>query len=79
VPGFAGFFSKDMVLEAAYMSGHMFVWLLVWPQPAAPPSTSSGLLRCLHGESRVDPEKWVHLHEMPAAMTVPLVILACCR
>ena len=77
VPGFAGFFSKDMVLEAAYMSGHTLVWLLGL---AAAGCTAFYIFRAYFvaftGESRVDPEKWVHLHEMPAAMTVPLVILA---
>ena len=28
VPGFAAFFSKDMVLEAAFVNGHTFVWFL---------------------------------------------------
>ncbi len=77
VPGFAGFFSKDMVLEAAYTSGHWFVWLLGL---AAAGCTAFYIFRAYFvaftGESRVDPEKWSHLHEMPPVMTVPLVILA---
>jgi NADH-quinone oxidoreductase subunit L len=28
VPGFAGYFSKDLILEAAYTSGHTTLWLL---------------------------------------------------
>jgi NADH:ubiquinone oxidoreductase subunit 5 (subunit L)/multisubunit Na+/H+ antiporter MnhA subunit len=27
VPGFAAFFSKDMILEAAWMHGHTWLWL----------------------------------------------------
>jgi NADH-quinone oxidoreductase subunit L len=77
VPGFAGFFSKDMVLESAYMSGHFVVWLLGL---AAAGCTAFYIFRAYFvaftGESRVDPEKWSALHEMPAVMTVPLVILA---
>jgi NADH-quinone oxidoreductase subunit L len=77
VPGFAGFFSKDMVLEAAYTSGHWFVWLLGL---TAAGCTAFYIFRAYFvaftGQSRVDPEKWSHLHEMPAVMTVPLVILA---
>jgi NADH-quinone oxidoreductase subunit L len=77
VPGFAGFFSKDMVLEAAFTSGHVFVWLLGL---AAAGCTAFYIFRAYFvaftGESRVDPEKWSHLHEMPAVMTVPLVLLA---
>jgi NADH-quinone oxidoreductase subunit L len=77
VPGFAGFFSKDMVLEAAYTSGHLVVWLLGL---GAAGCTAFYIFRAYFvaftGESRVDPEKWSHLHEPPAAMTTPLVILA---
>jgi NADH-quinone oxidoreductase subunit L len=77
VPGFAGFFSKDMVLEAAYTSGHLLVWLLGL---AGAGCTAFYIFRAYFvaftGESRVDPEKWSHLHEMSAVMTVPLVILA---
>jgi NADH-quinone oxidoreductase subunit L len=77
VPGFAGFFSKDMVLEAAYTSGHLFVWLLGL---MAAGGTAFYVFRAYFvaftGASRVDPERWSHLHEMPAVMTVPLVILA---
>jgi NADH-quinone oxidoreductase subunit L len=77
VPGFAGFFSKDMVLEAAYTSGHLLVWLLGL---AAAGCTAFYIFRAyfvaFRGESRVDPEKWSHLHEVPAVMAGPLVILA---
>ena len=77
VPGFAGFFSKDMVLEAAYTSGHLLVWLLGL---AAAGCTAFYIFRAYFvaftGESRVDPAKWSHLHEVPVVMTVPLVILA---
>jgi NADH-quinone oxidoreductase subunit L len=77
VPGLAGFFSKDMVLEAAYTSGHLLVWLLGL---AAAGCTAFYIFRAYFvaftGESRVEPEKWSHLHEVPAVMTVPLVVLA---
>lgn len=77
VPGFAAFFSKDMVLEAAFLNGNTFVWFLG--------TTAAGFtafyvfrayFRAFTGESRVDPEKEAHLHEMPWVMTVPLIILA---
>ncbi|MDG2306246.1 MAG: NADH-quinone oxidoreductase subunit L [Candidatus Binatia bacterium] len=77
VPGFAAFFSKDMVLEAAFVNGHTFVWLLG--------TTAAGFtafyvfrayFRTFTGESRMDPEKAAHVHEMPKVMTVPLMILA---
>ena len=77
VPGFAAFFSKDMVLESAFVSGHTFVWFLG--------TTAAGFtafyifrafFRAFTGESRVDPEKAEHLHEMPGVMTGPLIVLA---
>jgi NADH-quinone oxidoreductase subunit L len=77
VPGFAGFFSKDMVLEASYTSGHLLVWLLGL---AGAGCTAFYIFRAYFlaftGESRVEPTKWSHLREVPAVMTVPLVILA---
>jgi NADH-quinone oxidoreductase subunit L len=77
VPGFSGFFSKDMVLEAAYVSGHFFVWLLGLIGAGC---TAFYIFRAYFltftGESRVDPHKAAHLHEMPPVMTVPLMILA---
>lgn len=77
VPGFAAFFSKDMVLEAAFVNGNTFVWFLG--------TTAAGFtafyvfrayFRTFTGESRLDEEKAAHVHEMPSVMTVPLMILA---
>ncbi len=77
VPGFAAFFSKDMVLEAAFVNGNTFVWFLG--------TTAAGFtafyvfrayFRTFTGDSRLDEEKAAHVHEMPRVMTVPLMILA---
>jgi len=77
VPGFAAFFSKDMVLEAAFVNGHPVVWFLG--------TTAAGFtafyvfrayFRTFTGESRLDAETAAHVHEMPRVMTVPLMILA---
>jgi NADH-quinone oxidoreductase subunit L len=77
VPGFSGFFSKDLILESAFVSGHRIVWLLGF--------TAAGLTAfyvfrayflAFAGQSRVDPEKAHHIHESPPVMTVPLLILA---
>jgi NADH-quinone oxidoreductase subunit L len=77
VPGLSGFFSKDMVLEAAYVSGHWFVWLLGLIGAGC---TAFYIFRAdfltFTGESRLDPHTAAHVHEMPRVMTVPLVILA---
>jgi NADH-quinone oxidoreductase subunit L len=77
VPGLSAFFSKDMILEAAYVSGHWFVWLLGLIGAGC---TAFYIFRAYFlaftGESRLDPHKAEHVHEMPAVMTVPLMILA---
>ena len=76
-PGFAGFFSKDLILEAAYMTGHYRLWMI---------GVVSAFLTAFYvfrayfltfeGESRVDEHIKHHLHESPSTMTIPLVVLA---
>jgi NADH-quinone oxidoreductase subunit L len=76
-PGLSAFFSKDMVLESAYVGGHWFVWLLGL---IAAGCTAFYIFRAYFltfwGESRIDPHKAAHVHEMPLVMTGPLMILA---
>jgi NADH-quinone oxidoreductase subunit L len=71
------FFSKDMILEAAFQSGHRVNWFLGF---AAAALTAFYIFRAYFlaftGESHVDPEKAQHVHESPAVMLGPLVILA---
>jgi len=77
LPPFAGFFSKDQILEAAYNSGHRGLWILGIITAAM---TSFYMFRLIfltfHGDSRVEADKVEHIHESPPAMTIPLVILA---
>jgi NADH-quinone oxidoreductase subunit L len=77
VPPFSGYFSKDMILEAAYESGHTVLWLLGVITAGL---TSFYMFRLIFmtffGESRVDHEKEHHIHESPAVMTIPLIVLA---
>jgi NADH-quinone oxidoreductase subunit L len=77
VPGFSGFFSKDLILEAAYDSGHVWLWLLGVITAGL---TSFYMFRLIFmtffGESRVEPDKLAHAHESPPAMTIPLIVLA---
>jgi NADH-quinone oxidoreductase subunit L len=78
IPGFAGFFSKDEILEAAQSGPHanFILWLL---GVAAAALTSFYMFRLVFltffGEPRYD-EHHVHVHESPKSMTVPLMILA---
>jgi NADH-quinone oxidoreductase subunit L len=76
-PGFAAFFSKDLILESAFASGHRFNWFLGF---AAAGLTAFYVFRgyfvAFTGDSRVDPETAHHVHEAPASMAVPLMVLA---
>ncbi|HVO23034.1 MAG TPA: NADH-quinone oxidoreductase subunit L [Candidatus Margulisiibacteriota bacterium] len=78
-PPFAGFFSKDAILGAAYGSEHGSVWLWVLGLLAAG-LTSFYMFRLLFltffGECRIDEHAKHHLHESPASMTMPLIVLA---
>ena len=77
VPPFSGYFSKDLILEAAYGSGHSWLWFLGVITAGL---TSFYMFRLIFmtffGESRVDSEKEHHLHESPAVITIPLIVLA---
>jgi NADH-quinone oxidoreductase subunit L len=78
IPGFAGFFSKDEILEAAKSGPHanFALWLLGIAGAAL---TSFYMFRLVFltffGKPRFDEHK-VHVHESPKNMTVPLMILA---
>jgi len=78
IPGFAGFFSKDEILDAAGSGPHANItfWLLGL---AAAGLTSFYMFRLIFltffGKPRFD-EHEVHVHESPRNMTVPLMILA---
>jgi NADH-quinone oxidoreductase subunit L len=78
IPGFAGFFSKDEILDAAGSGPHAnlsFYWLGL----IAAGLTSFYMFRLIFltffGTPRYDEDK-VHVHESPYSMTVPLIFLA---
>jgi NADH-quinone oxidoreductase subunit L len=77
VPPLSGYFSKDLILEGAFASGHTWLWLVGVVTAGI---TSFYMFRLIfmtfHGTSRLDPEKEHHVHESPPAMAAPLVVLA---
>ena len=79
-PGFAGFFSKDAVIEAAWASHNSFHMYAFVMGIAAAVLTAfySGRLIWLtfHGECRADDHVQAHIHESPPVMTIPLGVLA---
>jgi NADH-quinone oxidoreductase subunit L len=78
IPGFAGFFSKDEILDAARSGPHANVWLWLLGLIGAG-LTSFYMFRLIFltffGAPRYDEHK-VHVHESPKSMTVPLILLA---
>src|SRR6202453_1526906 len=78
IPGFAGFFSKDAILEAAKDGPNANFWLWLLGVVAAG-MTSFYMFRLIFltffGKPRYDEHK-VHVHESPHNMTVPLIFLA---
>jgi NADH-quinone oxidoreductase subunit L len=78
IPGFSGFFSKDEILSATYMSpyGSKLLWAVGVFSALL---TSFYMFRLIFltffGSPRYD-EHAVHVHESPKSMLVPLVILA---
>lgn len=76
--GFAGFHSKDAIVEAAYAGhtpGNYAFWMLV--VAAFMTSFYSWRLAFLtfHGKTRADHETYDHAHESPLTMLIPLGVL----
>ncbi len=80
LPFFAGFYSKDIILEAAYAAHSTVGYLAFWLGIAAALMTAFYSWRLLimtfHGPPRASAEVMSHVHESPLVMTVPLFILA---
>jgi NADH-quinone oxidoreductase subunit L len=78
--GFAGFYSKDIILESAF-AAHTGVGLFAfWLGIAAAFMTAFYSWRLLfltfHGKYRGDHHTYDHAHESPLSMMIPLVVLA---
>ena len=79
VPGFSGFFSKDEIMWKVFANygGSLMFWGIG--------AVTAGLtafymfrmfFTTFHGQCRASEEVKHHIHESPAVMTIPLVILA---
>lgn len=80
IPFFAGFYSKDMILEAAWADhsihgNYAFILGLI-----AALMTSFYSFRLIfltfHGKPRMEEKVWSHVHESPKIMLYPLYVLA---
>jgi NADH-quinone oxidoreductase subunit L len=79
-PGTSGFFSKDMIIDAVQHSrlpGATFAWLLVLSGVFVTAFyTFRMLFLTFYGKPRMDEHTRKHLHESPAVVVIPLVMLA---
>jgi NADH-quinone oxidoreductase subunit L len=79
-PGFAGFFSKDALIEAVHASTTPGHTLAYWSVLLGVFVTSLYSFRLLfvvfHGKERMDHHTKEHLHETPWVVTGPLIALA---
>ncbi|MBI3606859.1 MAG: NADH-quinone oxidoreductase subunit L [Nitrospirae bacterium] len=79
IPPFAGFFSKDEILWQAFSAGGAGValWGIGLVTAFLTAFYSFRLVFSIfHGRSRVSKEAAHHLHESPAVITIPLMVLA---
>jgi NADH-quinone oxidoreductase subunit L len=80
IPPFAGFFSKDSLIEAVHLSnlpGAGFAYFCVLSCVFVTALYTFRLLfMTFHGAPRMDQHALEHLHESPAVVTVPLILLA---
>jgi NADH-quinone oxidoreductase subunit L len=78
VPPFAGFFSKDAIIETAFAAGGAKGWLLGGAALLGAGITAFYMTRVMlltfFGERRWKPN--THPHESPASMTAPMIVLA---
>jgi NADH-quinone oxidoreductase subunit L len=79
-PGFAGFFSKDVLIEAVHAAtrpgaGYAWACLMIGVFVTSLYSFRMFFL-VFHGRERLDEDAKHHLHESPAVVWLPLVALA---
>ena len=79
LPFFAGFYSKDMILEATWASGTSVGMFAFWLGIAAAMMTAFYSWRLLfmtfHGQPRMEKSVYDHAHESPFVMLLPLAVL----
>jgi len=79
-PGFSGFFSKDAIIEAVHASSipgsDYAYWCVLLGVFVTALYTFRMIFLVFHGEERMTPEVRAHVHECPAVVTGPLILLA---
>jgi NADH-quinone oxidoreductase subunit L len=80
IPPFAGYFSKDMILESAFAAhsgvGQYAFWLGIAAAFLTAFYSWRLIILTFHSEPRADHETMHHVHESPKVMLIPLFVLA---
>ncbi len=78
--GFAGFHSKDSILEAAFAAhsdvGQIAYWLGIAGAFMTAFYSARLMFMTFYGQYRGDHHTWDHAHESPAVILIPLYVLA---
>ncbi len=79
-PGFAGFFSKDAIIEAVHHSDRYGAHIAYWAVLSGVFITALYSFRLVfmvfHGKPRMDAHTRTNLKESPSVVTIPLILLA---
>ena len=79
-PGFAGFYSKDMIIEAAHFSNMSYSYLIYLALLSGVFITSFYSFRLLfmvfHSKVNLDKKDYDNVKESPKVITIPLIMLA---
>ena len=78
IGGFAGFYSKDAIIEASYAAqtyNNYAFWFLLFGAFLTAVYIWRLILMTFHGKPRMSAEDYAHVHESPPVMYVPLLCL----
>jgi NADH-quinone oxidoreductase subunit L len=80
VPLFAGYYSKDLIIEAAFVTdtfaGQYAFWLGAGAAFLTALYSWRLIIMTFHGKPRMTKETFDHVHEAPKVMWMPLIVLA---
>jgi NADH-quinone oxidoreductase subunit L len=80
IPFFAGYYSKDVIIESAFAAhtgiGQYAFWLGIVAAALTAFYSWRLLIMTFHGAPRADEHTLAHVHESPLTMTIPLGVLA---
>ncbi len=80
IPPFAGFYSKDIIIESAFAAatgvGQYAFWIGVIVAALTAFYSWRLILMTFHGAPRADEKVMAHVHEAPKTMWIPMLVLA---